>query len=134
MLTKMRKMTDQRRSFAFETTLSGRSYATWISGLQSTGYQFHLVFLWLPYDDLAVQRVKDRVRKGGHSIPEDAIRRRYQLGLENFFQIYSPIAKSWRMYDNSTRKPRLVALGSGLTIMEVYDPNLWKEIYEKFKA
>jgi predicted ABC-type ATPase len=74
-----------RRSFGFETTLASRSFAPRIRRLIASGYECHLVFLWLPSADFAVGRVADRVRLGGHTVPEETIRRRYRSGLRNFF-------------------------------------------------
>jgi len=50
--------------------LASRLFAPWIAGLLKQGFEFHLVFLWLPSADFAVQRVADRVRIGGHDVPE----------------------------------------------------------------
>ena len=89
MLQRIRELAKQRVSFAFETTLASRSFARWLAELVRTGYQFHLVFLWLPSADFAVDRVADRVRLGGHSVPEATVRRRYAAGLRNFFGLTS---------------------------------------------
>ena len=82
MLREDRELAKQRASFAFETTLASRSFAPWLAELVRTGYQFHLVFLWLPSADLAVDRVADRVRLGGHSVPEATVRRAVRRGTE----------------------------------------------------
>ena len=60
-----------------------------------------MTFLWLKNADLAVSRVQERIKMGGHSVPEQTIRRRYDAGLKNFFQLYKPISHSWQLYDNS---------------------------------
>ena len=110
MLSRLRQLADQRRNFAFETTLAGRSLAPWLSSLIQNGYDFHLAYLWLPSADLAVARVADRVRMGGHHVPEETIRRRYRAGRRNFFRLYMPLATIWRMYDNSyVEDMRLIA-------------------------
>jgi predicted ABC-type ATPase len=85
MLDRLRQLAEDDDSFAFETTLASRSFAPWLRALVDRGYVFRLVFLWLPSDDLAVARVKSRVRLGGHNVPEETIRRRYHAGLQNFF-------------------------------------------------
>jgi predicted ABC-type ATPase len=90
MLTRIHELARQRVSFAFETTLASRSFAPWLVELAQTGYRFRLVFLWLPSADFAVDRVADRVRLGGHSVPEQTVRRRYAAGLRNFFGLYQP--------------------------------------------
>ena len=101
-----------RESFAFETTLSGRAYARHIKEWRKAGYVVDLIFLRLPTADWAVARVKARVTQGGHHIPEAVIRRRFDLGLGNFFEVYSKLASSWWLYDNSETPPRLIAKGS----------------------
>ena len=121
MLARLHQLAARRRDFAFETTLASRSLAPWLADLLGTGYEFHLVFLWLPSADFAVQRVADRVRMGGHHVPEATVRRRYERGLRNFFRLYQPLATSWRMYDNSVmQSARLIAaLTRSLAVMTV---------------
>jgi predicted ABC-type ATPase len=104
----------------------------WISDLLKKGWKFDLVFLWLPSADLAVARVEDRVRLGGHGVPEEVIRRRYKSGLLNFFKLYRPLATSWRMYDNSGSEPRLIASGSEKTVRAL-DPQIWNRIVAEFE-
>jgi predicted ABC-type ATPase len=87
-LRRLDELAAARRSFGFETTLASRSFAPRIRALTRAGYERHLIFLWLPSADLAVARVEDRVRRGGHAVPEDTVRRRYRSGLRNFFQLY----------------------------------------------
>ena len=86
------------------------------------------MFLWLPAADLAVARVADRVRLGGHDVPEETIRRRYRSGLRNFFHLYQALTTTWRMYDNSTHQPRLIASGAGRETLTVNELHLWQRI------
>jgi len=123
MLARLRELAERRVSFAFESTLASRSFAPWIRQLLQAGYQFHLVFLWLPSAALAVRRVASRVRMGGHAVPADVVRR--HAGLHNLFRIYLPLATTWRIYDSSRgRMPKLVAVGNEATTV-VYDEALW---------
>jgi len=78
MLERLHYLAKERVDFAFETTVASRSFAPWIAKLKQSGYTFHLVFLWLPSADFAVARVAERVRMGGHDVPEETIRRRYK--------------------------------------------------------
>jgi predicted ABC-type ATPase len=98
-------------SFAFETTLSGRNYARHIPRWQQAGYHVKLVFLSLPSADLAVARVKARAAQGGHNVPEDVVRRRFDAGLRLFDAVYRALVDSWVIYDNSGCVPRLLADG-----------------------
>ncbi|MCE7961376.1 MAG: Zeta toxin family protein [Acidobacteria bacterium ACB1] len=97
MLHRLYELARRHEAFSFETTLATRSYAGWLPKLQAEGYYIHLIFLWLNSADLAVERVAERVREGGHDIPEQTIRRRFSRGLENFFELYRPTADSWQV-------------------------------------
>ena len=92
------------------------------------------MFLYLPSADLAVARVADRVRLGGHNVPEPTIRRCYGSGLRNFFTLYQPIATSWQMYDNS-RKVGLsfIAQGRQAVVTHVARQKLWKRIERTYR-
>jgi predicted ABC-type ATPase len=87
-----------------------------------------LFFVWVPSAEVSIQRVRERVAQGGHGIPEDTIRRRYQRGLENFFHLYQPLTDGWEFYDNDNPKePKLIAMGNG-TMELVTDDLLWEKI------
>ncbi len=101
MVRRMRELAALRATFALESTLSSLSLAQILARLHADGYMFHLIFLWLSSADLAVQRVGERVKQGGHDVPELVVRRRYVRSMSNFFNVYRPIADSWLMLDNS---------------------------------
>ena len=133
MLTRLRELAALRRSFAFETTLASRSLAPWLVELTKTGYEFHLIFLWLPNPDFAVDRVADRVRMGGHDVSSETIRRRYHGGLRNFFGLYQPLATTWAIYDNSDAAGmRLIAAGQGTAITQIDDEIVWQRIQQEY--
>lgn len=96
--------------FGFETTLSGRSYLNLIRDLKSNSYQVHLFFLWLPNVELALSRIKDRVSRGGHDVPEADVRRRFERSIRNFMHYYRPFADSWLLFDGSVKPPSVIAL------------------------
>ena len=101
----------RRESFAFESTCAGRGYARSIPRWRAAGYHIKIVFLSLPDAELAIARVAARVAQGGHDVPEDAIRRRFKVGLDNFRRIYGPLADAWVLYDNSAAQPVLLEWG-----------------------
>ena len=111
MLSEIENYVKQSESFAFETTLSGRHYATHIPIWRSFGYKIILLFLKLDSEETAIARVQQRVLAGGHDIPEDTIRRRYLSGIENFNSIYRSIVNEWSLYENSGPKPVLLEEG-----------------------
>jgi predicted ABC-type ATPase len=108
MLEELARHSAARASFAFETTLAGRGYARLIRQWQQAGYLVTLLFLRLASPEEAIARVAERVRQGGHSIPEAVIRRRYAAGLENFAALYAPLVDGWALYDNSGHHPMLL--------------------------
>lgn len=132
MLERARALSERRLSFAFETTLASRSLATWINTLrEDAGYRMHLLFLWLPDADTALSRVRERVRAGGHDVPEQTVRRRYERGLQNFFTLYQPLATTWRVYDNSRAdRPWLIASGREDSQLCVRNAVVWARILE----
>lgn len=131
MLERLDELSEQRVSFALETTLSGRTYARRLTSWVDQGYQIHLIYLWLNSPDLAVERVATRVRKGGHSIPEETIRRRYFAGLRNLFDLYLPLVNSWEVFDNtSPGRPLKVAYTQTDGWISVNVPLVWNRIHE----
>jgi predicted ABC-type ATPase len=133
MLSRMRALAATREDFAFETTLTSRSFAPWLAGLQRGSYHVHLLFLCLRSPELAVSRVAERVRLGGHDVPVEVIRRRYRAGLANFFQLYLPLANSWQLFDNSEPgRPRLVAAGEGDAVSVGENGETWRRLKENY--
>jgi predicted ABC-type ATPase len=128
MIARLRELARQRISFAFETTLASRSFAPWVAQLKRDGYSIQILFLWLPSADFAIDRVADRVRMGGHSVPADTVRRRYRAGIRNFFGLYEKVASTWRVYDNSGDAPRLIAERLDIQATRVYDQDLWASV------
>lgn len=98
----------KRADFAFETTLSGKSYLNLINKLKNDGWKIVLFFLWIPDAEFSKFRVAERVKNGGHSIPEDAIYRRYPRIMYNLFNLYIPLCDKIVCYDNSNTKPAAV--------------------------
>ena len=135
MLETIQKLADEKLNFAFETTLASRTFATWIPKLKQEGYEFHLIFLWLKNIELAIRRVEERVKTGGHSIPEETIRRRYRSGLKNFFNLYRPLADSWQFYDNSNAdKLSLIASEIHGDKLVIEDKSTWEELEETYSG
>lgn len=111
MLNMIRDYVGRGRSFAFETTLSGRTYARMIPQWQAQGYRVRLFFLRLPTPEVAIARVAKRVATGGHNIPDDVVRRRFQAGWYNFENIYRDLVDEWAVYDGTGSPPVFLAEG-----------------------
>ena len=112
MLSKIDHLIKEKSDFAFETTLSTKSYVNTIRKAKENEYQITLLFFWLDSVELAIERVKTRVSEGGHDIPEDVIRRRYNSGIKNLFKLYIPICDYWMLFDNSIPEIKLIAEGN----------------------
>jgi len=133
MLARLDELARRHDTFAFETTLASRSFAPWLRTRRDEGYDVYLVFLWLPDPEAAMRRVADRVRRGGHNVPSDVVRRRYAAGLRNFFELYQELAAEWHMYDTSqVGEPRLLASGRGTATPLVADLEQWNSIVRQW--
>jgi predicted ABC-type ATPase len=130
MLEQMAELAAQRANFAFETTLAGRGYASWLNSLRATGYAVHLFYFWLNNVEMAIARVATRVKKGGHHVPEATIRQRYIRSLRNLFTLYIPVVSSWKVFDNSLASaPLLIAEGlHGGKGEIIYLPETWSQM------
>lgn len=130
MLMKIRYLLKKEKDFAIETTLATRTLLKIVKSAQAAGYTVTLLYFWLNSPELAVERVRARVEAGGHNIPEETIRRRYQVGVDYFFHIYAPISERWILADNSQIPFRVIAEGSKDDVINVRD----KEIFAKIKS
>jgi predicted ABC-type ATPase len=127
-LARLDSLESQRKSFAFESTLASHALVRRLRRLKQRGYSVHVVYLWLPTVDLALARVAERVRTGGHDVPAETVRRRFDRGRRNFFTLYRPLADTWRLYDASAiTGPRLAATGGQEEPTKLRDPKTWRE-------
>ncbi|KAF2336304.1 zeta toxin family protein [Flavobacterium daemonense] len=109
MLHRINELLINNEVFAFETTLATKSYKSKVKIAQDKKYKVVLLFFWLQDVDLAIERVKTRVKEGGHNIENDVIKRRYINGINNLFNLYLPIVDEAMIFDNSFGKPELIA-------------------------
>jgi predicted ABC-type ATPase len=107
-LREIDRLASEREDFAFETTLSGRTYVRRMEVWKRVGYRIEIAYLRLSSPDLALRRIEARVRQGGHDVPKRDVIRRFDRGWENFLKIYQPMAESWAVYDNSGASPQLL--------------------------
>ena len=127
MLKRIYFLAERGIDFAFETTLSGKGYVGLLKDLKSLGYRIHLYFLWINNVDIALGRVADRVRRGGHNVPEEIVRRRFSRGLTNLFSLYRPFLDLWAIFDNSTDHPVMIACEEDREL-EIIDPVLFSKL------
>lgn len=107
-LKEINRLAAARADFAFESTLSGVSYARHLAKWKKLGYRIEIAYLRLKSPQLALRRIAARVRQGGHSVPRADVLRRFERGWEHFVGIYRPLADEWAVYDNSGESPRLL--------------------------
>ena len=130
MLLKIRYLLKKQSDFAIETTLATRTLLKTVRMAQDAGYTVTLLYFWLKSPELAIERVRARVEAGGHNIPEETIRRRYNVGIDYFFHYYSPICERWILADNSQIPFRVIAEGSKNDVINIRD----EETYEKIRT
>lgn len=130
LLERMRRLIQRKSSFALETTCAGKSYLNLFEQCKSTGWRITLLYLWLSSSELAVQRVAGRMAEGGHGIPPDVIRRRYESGAWNMRNLYLPLADEAEIYDNSLNPRILIAHKRTGQLLQIDDPGRWRRIEE----
>ena len=130
LIEQIHSLSTQRVDFAFESTLSGKSYLSFLKNLRRMGYTIHIFFLWIPDVHLALGRIKGRVAEGGHDVPAQDVKRRFKRSFGNFITIYKPLADYWSIIDNSSIPPRMVVRGQSKNI-EILNQALYNVIYPK---
>jgi predicted ABC-type ATPase len=131
MLKRIKLLLESGENFAFETTLSTKSYVNFIEKAKEENYQVTCLFFWLHSVELAISRVETRVQEGGHNIPEDVIRRRYENGLRNFFNLFLPRVDNWLFVNNSGDTYEIIAEGT-MDEITVNNTQQWKQLKEKY--
>ena len=129
MLQRIKDLLSHNQSFSIETTLSTRSYYQLIEKAHRQGYNVTLLYFWLHSPELALQRVAERVSKGGHNVAEHIVRRRYYEGIRNFFNIYAPIVDYWMLIDNSEVPRAIIAKGGKEVGLIVNDTEKYNILY-----
>lgn len=128
MLARLDELASARQDFAFETTLSAQTFARFLRRLKADGYQVTIVYVWVRTPELAIYRVAERVRRGGHHIPDEVVVRRYWRGLANFFEVYQALADTWVLCDNSGGEIRIIAHRTRLAAVDVLDHETYQQI------
>ena len=134
MLNRIDELFKNQENFAFETTLATKTYRQKVKFAKENNYNTTLLFFWLRNSNLAKERVKTRVKEGGHNIPNDIIERRYMNGIKNLFDIYLEIVDQVLIFDNSEGKPILIAeknFGEEIVIHNLEKFNDLKSYHDK---
>ena len=127
MLHRIKKHINDGVDFAIETTLATKSYHDLVKKAHEKGYHSHLLYFWLQSPELALQRVAERVKNGGHNVDEHIVRRRYTMGIRNLFKLYVPVVDYFILVDNSV-VPREVVAEGNYDEVKVYNDEKFKKI------
>jgi predicted ABC-type ATPase len=131
MIGRIQALARSGESFAFETTCSSRGHARLLQTCRVLGYRLTLVFLWLPSVEAALARVAQRVREGGHAVPDAIVARRYAAGLRNMRHLYLPLVDVGLIFDNSDDAgPALIAERTPAAPFAIHSPARWAAIEE----
>ncbi len=131
MLERVGVLLAEKSSFALETTLATKSYVGLTKKAQSLGYEVVLMYFWLESYNMALKRVAKRVREGGHFIPDEDVKRRYEGGIKNLVDLFIPVINHWSVYDNSDynfRVPKLIARDEEDGTITIEQPAIWTKI------
>ncbi|MBI3985566.1 MAG: zeta toxin family protein [Lentisphaerae bacterium] len=132
-LRRIDELVVKRVDFAFETTLSGRSYLHLFRELKLSGYTVHLIFLWIPMVELSLERIAVRVSKGGHNIPSEVARRRFTRSMHNLLHVYRDLCDDIVIFDNQGDAPHKVAVLKG-TEQVIHDETAYAMILEQARG
>lgn len=117
--------------FGFETTLSGKAHLHLLRALKKRGYEIHIFYLWVPNAELTLARIKERMLRGGHNVPEPVVRRRFGRSIEHFMGPYGRLADRWILFDNSSVVPKEVAT-SWRGKLRIVDERLYNELVASY--
>jgi predicted ABC-type ATPase len=112
---------ESRKSFGLESTLSGTTYTKLLQQAKSIGFQIEIHYLWIPSPSLAIRRIAQRVKMGGHSVPESDVKRRFTRSQAHFLEIYAPLADGWTFRNNSVQPVSLLFDSANSTLQQVKD-------------
>ena len=128
-LAELHELVEQRLDFAFETTLSGKTYVRFLRDAKEKGYEIQIFFLWIPSVHLSISRIKQWVKQGGHNVPTADVRRRFKKSEINFLHYYKPLAQKWYFFDNSGIVPLPISAYNDGKI-EIYDTKLYNVFFK----
>ncbi|MCR4847712.1 MAG: zeta toxin family protein [Bacteroidales bacterium] len=136
MLPRIRRLIAHDADFAIETTLATKSYHALVKNAQEKGYDVKLLYFWLQSPELALQRVAERVKNGGHNVEEHIVRRRYASGIRNLFKLYLPVVDYFILIDNSVMPREVIAEGNIHDTVKVYNEEKFKKLrqYDNSKS
>jgi predicted ABC-type ATPase len=130
MLNRIKELIGEEKSFAFETTLTAKSYIPLLYEAKKKKYRIVLFYFWINSVKLALARIADRVKKGGHDIPKNVVERRFERSLFNLVNLFLPMCEEWSIFDNSSEAMNLIANGNGTRAHTIHNHSIWEQIYD----
>lgn len=134
MLKRLHQLGDAGADFAFESTLSSRTFAPFLRTLKAQGYAVAIYYFSLTNAQLAIRRIKLRVALGGHDVPSDVVKRRFGRSLSNFFNLYAPLADEWALFDNSSSSRVLPVAKQQANQLTVTETTTWRQLQKLSKT
>ncbi len=134
MLKRLRQLGAAGVDFAFESTLSSRTFAPFLQSLQNRGYRVVIYYFSLVNAQLALRRVKLRVGLGGHDVPADVVKRRFGRSLSNFFTLYAPMANEWTLFDNSNTAKAVRVTAQLDDELNILEHQTWQKLQKLSKS
>ena len=128
MLHRIYQLIGEKVDFGFETTLSAKLYISLIKSARDAGYEITLLYFWLSSPEFAMSRVAERVKNGGHNIPNDIVERRYYRGISNLIRLYIPVSDNWIIIDNTGADSEVVAQGGVNREKTIKKDDIWNII------
>lgn len=129
---RLNQFIEQGKSCVIESTLSGRYLIKFIGRIKEQNYQTTLAFIFVDSPEISIERIAGRVKKGGHFVPEDDVRRRFVRGRRNFGNIYKNLVDRWSLVYNSQAGFREIAFGEK-DVFKITDENSFEEFAGKLK-
>lgn len=131
MLNRIKELISEEKTFAFETTLTAKSYIPLLYEAKKKKYRIVLFYFWINSVNLALARIADRAKKGGHDIPKDVVERRFERSLFNLVNLFIPMSEEWSIFDNSSDRMNLIANGNGTKVRLVQKHEIWEQINDR---
>jgi predicted ABC-type ATPase len=119
LLGEVRESIDRNETFALESTLSGKTYVSLLQSAKRRGFRIYLHYLWLSSPAIAIARVRERVKKGGHDVPVSDIKRRFARSLHQLVAAYAPLSDRWAVWNNEGSPPLLLAESRSCTVSDL---------------
>jgi len=126
---KLNKAVEQNKSLLIESTLSGRYLQKMFETWRERNYQIIIIFLFVESPDILIERIAERVKKGGHFVPDEDVRRRFVRGKRNFWNVYKDLADSWSLFYNTNEGFKKIAAGEKVKIIRI-EENLFESFLE----